>query len=57
MNKTITLKVAEAYHRDVGRGIARLGQDHIRDMGVEGGGIVEIQGRRSVYAVAWQASP
>jgi transitional endoplasmic reticulum ATPase len=57
MNNTITLKVAEAYHRDVGRGIARLTQDHIRDMGVEGGGVVEIQGRRSVYAVAWQSSP
>ena len=57
MNKTITLKVAEAYHRDVGRGIARLAQDLISEMGVEGGGVVEIQGKKSIYAVAWQASP
>jgi len=57
MNKTITLKVAEAYHRDVGRGIARLSLDLIRDMGVEGGGVVEILGKKSIYAVAWQASP
>ena len=57
MESIITLKVAEAYHRDVGRGIARLSQDHILQMGVEGGGIVEIQGKRNVYAVAWQASP
>ncbi len=56
MNKTITLKVAEAYHRDVGRGIARLSQDLISEMGVEGGGVVEIQGKKSIYAVAWQAS-
>jgi transitional endoplasmic reticulum ATPase len=56
MNEIITLRVAEAYHRDVGRGIARLSQDQIREMGLEGGGVVEISGRRSVYAVAWQAS-
>jgi len=56
MNETITLRVAEAYHRDVGRGIARISLDLIREMGIEGGGVVEISGRRSVYAVAWQAS-
>ncbi|HNR56849.1 MAG TPA: hypothetical protein PKJ51_00190, partial [Methanothrix sp.] len=54
---TTTLRVAEAYHRDVGRGIARLAQDLISDLGVEGGGVVEIQGKRTIYAVAWQASP
>jgi len=57
MNKTITLRVAEAYHRDVGRGIARLSSDLIREMGVEGGGVLEILGKKSIYAVAWQASP
>ena len=57
MTMTTTLRVAEAYHRDVGRGIARLAQDLISDLGVEGGAVVEIQGRRTAYAVAWQASP
>jgi len=57
MTMTTTLRVAEAYHRDVGRGIARLAQDLISDIGVEGGAVVEIQGRRTAYAVAWQASP
>ena len=56
MTKTITLKVAEAYHRDVGRGIARFSQELISEMGVEGGGVVEIRGKKSIYAVAWQAS-
>ncbi len=57
MTMTTTLRVAEAYHLDVGRGIARLAQDLISDLGVEGGGVVEIQGKRTIYAVAWQASP
>jgi len=57
MTMTTTLRVAEAYHRDVGRGIARLAQDLISDLGVEGGGVVEIQGKRTIYAVAGQASP
>jgi len=57
MNKTITLKVAEAYHRDVGRGIARLAQDLIGEMDLEGGAVVEIQGKKTTaYAVVWQSS-
>jgi len=52
MTKTITLKVAEAYHRDVGRGIARLGQGEMAEMGIVSGSVVEIQGKMSVCAVA-----
>lgn len=52
MTKSITLKVAEAYHRDVGRGTARFSQDLMTDLGVKNDDVVEIQGKTSICAVA-----
>jgi len=52
MTKSITLKVAEAYHRDVGRGTARFSQDLMTGMGVKNDDVVEIQGKISICAVA-----
>jgi len=47
----VTLRVQEAYHRDVGRGIARINERHIKEIGVSYGDIVQISGRRSTAAI------
>lgn len=56
MNQPIMLKVTEAYHRDVDQGIARFRREVMQNMGVEGGDVVEIQGKKSICAVAWSGS-
>jgi transitional endoplasmic reticulum ATPase len=45
-NNTISLKVLEAYTRDVGRGTARIDYDTMGSLGVSTGDIVEIKGKR-----------
>jgi len=45
--------VAEAYHRDAGRGIARLNKDLMENVGAISGDIISIQGKRKTYAVVW----
>ncbi|MBI2570693.1 MAG: CDC48 family AAA ATPase [Candidatus Schekmanbacteria bacterium] len=53
----ISLTIAEALPRDVGRGIARLDPEHLRVLGVEIGGLVEVTGKRAAYARAMPTFP
>ena len=53
----VQLKVAEAYHRDAGKGIARLGLDALNRLGANNGDIVEITGKERICAVAWPGNP
>ncbi len=48
--KTITLKVAEATSKDVGRGIVRLDPADFKKIGVEIGDVVAIKGKRETVA-------
>ena len=48
--KEITLKVAEARPRDVGRGIARIDPKDFEKLGCEIGDIVQIEGKRKTVA-------
>ena len=49
----IQLKVSEAYHRDAGKGIARLSLEVMNSMGVNNGDVIQISGKEKVCAVAW----
>ncbi len=53
----LRLKVAEADKREVGRGIARINERHIKEIGVSYGDIVQIVGRRTTSAVVGSAFP
>ena len=55
---SIQLKVAEAkQQRDVGRGIARIDSDTMKNLGVTVGDVIEINGKKSTAAKAWPAYP
>ena len=45
-NNTVSLKVLEAYTRDVGRGTARIDYDTMGSLAVSTGDIIEIKGKR-----------
>jgi transitional endoplasmic reticulum ATPase len=47
------LRVVEAYHKDVGRGIARIDTRLMNQMELVSGDIIEILGRTKTYAVVW----
>ena len=49
-SKTLTLKVAEAGSKDVGRGIARFDPTDFKKIGVEVGDVVTIKGKRETVA-------
>lgn len=51
------LRVAEAYHKDAGKGVARINPTILARLGVENGGVVEINARDKVYAIAWPGTP
>lgn len=53
----VQLKVAEAYHRDAGKGIARLGLDSLNLLGANNGDVLEITGKEKICAVAWPGNP
>ena len=54
----VKLRVQEAYHRDIGTGIARIDIDTMKKLGTMSGDIIEINGRGiSSYAVAWTVYP
>jgi transitional endoplasmic reticulum ATPase len=53
MTEEISLRVAEAYHKDVGRGIARIDTHLMQEMGLVSGDIIEISGRSKTYAIVW----
>ena len=45
-NDTLSLKILEAYTRDVGRGIARIDYDSMDSLSASTGDVVEIRGKR-----------
>ncbi|MEM2914977.1 MAG: CDC48 family AAA ATPase [Candidatus Bathyarchaeia archaeon] len=49
----VSLRVAEARSRDVGRGIARLDPAAIEKLGLTAGDVVEISGKRKTVAICW----
>ena len=51
------LRVAEAYHKDAGKGVARIGPSVFTALSLENGGVVEIKGKDKVYAIAWPGTP
>ena len=46
----LTLKVLEAYTRDVGRGVARIDYDSMDNLGASTGDVIEIKGKRRTVA-------
>lgn len=48
--KTLSLKVLEAYTRDVGRGVARIDYDSMDMLGASTGDVIEIKGKRRTVA-------
>ena len=51
MIEETNLRVAEAYHKDVGRGIARIDTRLMQQIGLVSGDIIEISGRTKTYAL------
>jgi len=54
-NNEVKLRVAEAKERDIGRKIARVDSQVIRDLGLSPGDIIEIIGKKSTVAIVWPA--
>jgi transitional endoplasmic reticulum ATPase len=54
---SITLRVAEARARDVGRGIARVDPAIMPQLGISTGDVVEIIGKRKTVAICWPGYP
>ncbi len=53
----VVLRVAEAYYRDVGRGIARIDPEVMEKLGIQSGDIIEIIGKETVPAIVWPSYP
>ncbi|AGK61426.1 AAA family ATPase, CDC48 subfamily [Archaeoglobus sulfaticallidus PM70-1] len=53
----ITLRVGEAYYRDVGRGIARIDPEVMDRYDIQSGDVIEIIGKNSVPAIVWPGYP
>src|SRR2546428_9083205 len=49
-NDTLSLKILEAYTRDVGRGVARLDYDSMGSLRASTGDVIEIKGKRRTVA-------
>ncbi|UNQ72689.1 CDC48 family AAA ATPase [Infirmifilum sp. NZ] len=49
----VTLRVAEARPRDVGRGIVRIDRSAMSKLGVDPGDVVEIEGKKVTVAIVW----
>src|SRR5712692_2548872 len=53
--KTVSLRVADALQRDVGRGIARIDPKIVEELGLTSGDVVQITGKRKTTALCWPA--
>ncbi|MEM1515111.1 MAG: CDC48 family AAA ATPase [Candidatus Bathyarchaeia archaeon] len=51
--KIVTLRVAEAHGRDVGRGIARVDPRVMESLELTSGDVIEISGKRKTVAICW----
>jgi len=57
VEKKIELRVAEALHNDVGRGIVRIDKDGMEKLELTAGDIVEIEGKKTTAAIVWPSHP
>jgi transitional endoplasmic reticulum ATPase len=55
--KTVRLQVAGAKGPDVGKGIARLNMDALRELGLREGSVVEVLGKRNTAVIALPPYP
>ena len=46
----LSIKILEAYTRDVGRGVARIDYDSMDSLGASTGDVIEIRGKRRTVA-------
>jgi len=53
----VSLKVAEAHPRDVGRAIARVDRKAMEELGLSSGDVIEIIGKNRAVAIVWPAYP
>ncbi|MFW6111101.1 MAG: AAA family ATPase, partial [Thermoproteota archaeon] len=51
----VQLRVRDARQRDVGRGIARVDRDTMRELGISAGDVIQIGAKRTTSAIAWPA--
>ena len=49
-NDTLSLKILEAYTRDVGRGVARIDYESMDTLSASTGDVIEIRGKRRTVA-------
>ena len=49
-NDTLSLKILEAYTRDVGRGVARIDYESMDPLSASTGDVIEIRGKRRTVA-------
>ena len=57
-DRSIELRVAEARQREVGKKIARISRRHMRELGIEAGDFIEVEGPKgSIILKAWPAYP
>jgi len=54
---SVLLRVAEAYHKDAGKGVARINPIILAQLGVENGGVVEINGQQDDKAWGYGDRP
>jgi len=52
-DKSVALKVVEAYRRDAGGEKARIDAETMRKLGVVSGDVVEIEGKKVTHAKVW----
>jgi len=58
LNDGVSLKVEDAkQQRDVGRSIARINSDTMRNLNVTTGDVIQIEGKKVTAAKAWQPTP
>lgn len=57
IDSPLQLRVAEAYHKDAGKGVARIGSAAMATLSLENGGVMEIKGKDKLYAIAWPGNP
>ena len=56
-DKTVTLKISEAKSYDAGRGIARIDPEVARELGLQTGDVIGIEGTKRTAALIWPGYP
>ncbi len=56
-DKTVSLKISEAKSYDAGRGIARIDPEVARDLGLQTGDVIGIEGTKRTAALIWPGYP